>query len=82
MTNPVDPHVTGPLATAQEVPRRAVTVDASDLDRDLRARLTSVRDEELGGAERFQSIRPVIIESGLWLVLGVAIWALTILLWR
>jgi hypothetical protein len=80
MTSPIDPNVASSVATTQ-ASRGALAVGARDLDGDLRARLAAVRDEELGRAERFQSTRPVIIESGLWLALGALIWALTILLW-
>ena len=60
----------------------AFTADASDLDQDLRDRLARVGEEQLSGAERFESMRSVWVESAAWLAVGAAIWLLTMLVWR
>lgn len=55
---------------------------ATTLDEDLRQRLAAVDAEERGGAERFGSARPMLLEGAVWLAVGAAIWVLAILVWR
>lgn len=69
MVQPIDAHV-------------AASGDDQVLDADLRNRLRAVADEQQAGADRFHPSRTVIIECLVWLLVGTALWALTLLMWR
>lgn len=60
----------------------AALVDLSVLDVDLRDRIAAVAVEEQAGEERFLPSHRILVESAIWLIAGVAIWMLTILVWR
>ena len=82
MTQSPDAPTSASNSSAEDHARGAAFVDEAVLDVDLRNRIDAVASEERSHDERFRASRPVLIESALWLVVGVAIWALTILVWR
>lgn len=63
--------------------QEGIVIESSlTLDEDLRQRLTAVAAEEREGAERFGSARPILVEGAIWVALGIAIWLITIAVWR
>ena len=57
-----------------------VTSEAA-LDADLVARLGAVAEEEAAGEGRFESSRPILIESAVWLAVGALVWIVALLVW-
>lgn len=73
---------TGSSASADPSERENARSVGTDLDADLRSRIRAVAAEQQAGAERFGSTRSMLLEAGMWALVGAAIWTLTLLIWR